>query len=561
MKKKLLLFFFTITSFIYAQPPEGINYQAIARRASTGEPIANKTIKVRYTISDGTGADFQEEKSLTTNSYGLFTHIIGSGPQTSAKNFSDIEWWSSVPTTLAIHIDTTNSGNTYIPLLPAQPFQSVPYSFYSKKAAIADYANTTNIADSAKNTPKTGIGTPNYLVKYIDVDSIGKSISISELPNSNGNVGIGSPPLTQYKLTAGHTLIKDSLRLLFSNGSYAFPPPPPIRPGKVLVFDINGNLKWSTDTIGNLLNNWKLNGNDFTGNFSTINPFIGTKSNHPLIFKTNNQQRMVIDTLGNVGIGIDPDQTRLKVSKTDVNGFNNTAIRVDVAGIDGSIKGINISSSTISGNTVNENVGEEIYSSGGVFIKGVSITTTGLQNTNSNFGIDINSFEGINNIGIRSLSNGGNNSNNAYGIYTIAKDANDTTIGVYAKARSDSGTAYAGWFQGQTMLNGAVNMKVERINNSITLGENNSVVILDASFNPINSIIDLPQAQNCKGRVYYIKNTQFSNINLVFMSRNIAFIIDSNFSDVNNQIANISAGIGQTIILISDGTQWWTLSN
>jgi|GEM_PF-1166374 len=65
--------------------------------------------------------------------------------------------------------------------------------------------------------------------------------------------------------------------------------------GKVLTSDANGLASWIT--FAN--NDWGLNGNAGT---SAAN-FLGTTDNRSLRFRTNNSAKMIIDSLGNVGIG------------------------------------------------------------------------------------------------------------------------------------------------------------------------------------------------------------------------------------------------------------------
>jgi len=96
MKTKLSLIF--LLSFIFdllsSQIPQGFNYQAIARDG-TGAILDNKTLQVRFYIrSESTaGTLFYQElhSSVTTNSFGLFSVVIGNGTPESGT-FSSIDW-------------------------------------------------------------------------------------------------------------------------------------------------------------------------------------------------------------------------------------------------------------------------------------------------------------------------------------------------------------------------------------------------------------------------------------------------------------------------------------
>ncbi|MCK4676484.1 MAG: hypothetical protein KAT48_00005, partial [Bacteroidales bacterium] len=59
--------------------PDGVNYQAIARDAVTGAPLADQLLEVKALIYDGTTLIISEEFTVTTNGFGLFTLTIGTG--------------------------------------------------------------------------------------------------------------------------------------------------------------------------------------------------------------------------------------------------------------------------------------------------------------------------------------------------------------------------------------------------------------------------------------------------------------------------------------------------
>jgi hypothetical protein len=99
MKTKLLLslllsFYFCLLS---SQVPQGFNYQAIARDASTGNVLVNTSIQVDLSILSDTLTPVVvwEElfSTVKTNSYGLFVVVIGTGSrQSGVATFADINW-------------------------------------------------------------------------------------------------------------------------------------------------------------------------------------------------------------------------------------------------------------------------------------------------------------------------------------------------------------------------------------------------------------------------------------------------------------------------------------
>ena len=73
----LLLFF----SLAFAQVPQKINYQAVARDAS-GNALLNVGLQVRFSVHDVSANGntvYRETHSITTNALGVFSVVIGTG--------------------------------------------------------------------------------------------------------------------------------------------------------------------------------------------------------------------------------------------------------------------------------------------------------------------------------------------------------------------------------------------------------------------------------------------------------------------------------------------------
>ena len=65
----------------HSQVPQAMNYQAVARN-SAGDPLINKTVSLRISITDGLNGgstEYQETHTAITNQFGLFTLKIGEG--------------------------------------------------------------------------------------------------------------------------------------------------------------------------------------------------------------------------------------------------------------------------------------------------------------------------------------------------------------------------------------------------------------------------------------------------------------------------------------------------
>jgi len=113
MKSILSIFALLLCITCYAQVPQLINYQAVARNAS-GNIIANQTVSIQLSIRDGSPTAtivYQENDTATTNQFGLFTVVIGAG-QVQVGTFSGINW-SSGNKYIQVGFDPTaaNSGN------------------------------------------------------------------------------------------------------------------------------------------------------------------------------------------------------------------------------------------------------------------------------------------------------------------------------------------------------------------------------------------------------------------------------------------------------------------
>lgn len=133
MKNALLTLGFSVLalSILFAQAPEKINYQALARDPF-GNPIISQSINMRFTIHSGTPTGttvYQETHSATTDEQGVFSLEIGGGTVISGV-FSDIDWGSSSHF-LQIEMDFQVTG--YVDMGTTQLI-SVPYALYAKRS-------------------------------------------------------------------------------------------------------------------------------------------------------------------------------------------------------------------------------------------------------------------------------------------------------------------------------------------------------------------------------------------------------------------------------------------
>lgn len=171
---------------VYAQVPQGINYQAIIRDAG-GAPHALSTADVRITYSNG-GGSFQEEfLAQPTNQFGVLTITLGSDNVAGFQGFD----WKDVPVTVQVE---ANTGGGYV-LIGNVPFVSVPYSLIandlvqlngSPLSVTGAIANDVLTFDGAQ----WGAAAPS---------SSPWDVSGSNISYTTGNVGVGvTPPTSRF---------------------------------------------------------------------------------------------------------------------------------------------------------------------------------------------------------------------------------------------------------------------------------------------------------------------------------------------------------------------------
>ncbi|MEL7120127.1 MAG: hypothetical protein AAFO07_11820 [Bacteroidota bacterium] len=121
MKTSTIFFFaFLCTTFLHAQPPSGINYQAVARNAD-GEALVRETISVEFQILKGRADGslvYSEFHKSTTDNYGQFSAVIGQGTP-GLGSFDDVGWYDQIYF-LKVIIEEVEVGTTQ--------FMSVPYA-------------------------------------------------------------------------------------------------------------------------------------------------------------------------------------------------------------------------------------------------------------------------------------------------------------------------------------------------------------------------------------------------------------------------------------------------
>lgn len=140
----LAIFSLGLTS-LFAQIPQAINFQAIARDAESN-PMVNTNIQIRLSVLDVTPEGtvvYQELRALQTNAYGSFSFQIGRDANyVTVGTFENIAW-ADGSKFLKIEYDPTNTFSFDLTLGTIE-FVSVPYAF---AAGDVTYIDLTGVQD------------------------------------------------------------------------------------------------------------------------------------------------------------------------------------------------------------------------------------------------------------------------------------------------------------------------------------------------------------------------------------------------------------------------------
>jgi len=148
--------------------------------------------------------------------------------------------------------------------------------------------------------------------------------------STTGNFGIGiTNPWTNNPsslLSVGTTegfQVNGSGDITKINGiDYSFPSIQATASDDILVNDGSGNLSWTDPSTLFTSNAWDLGGNTISGASIHV---LGTQNNYHLSFITNGNNRMILTTDGDLGIGIQIPQSTLHIhsEKEESGGGNN----------------------------------------------------------------------------------------------------------------------------------------------------------------------------------------------------------------------------------------------
>ncbi len=162
MKKFILLFLlaFTISLAGFSQAPGIFNYQGVARN-SVGNVLINQNITLRLSIHDGTATGpvvYSETRAMTTNPFGLFNAQVGSAGATSVTGTIAGVNWAVGNKYIQVEIDPAG-GSSFINIGTAQ-LASVPYSIFAQTAGdiVLPFTKSQASASTLFGLTNTGTG-------------------------------------------------------------------------------------------------------------------------------------------------------------------------------------------------------------------------------------------------------------------------------------------------------------------------------------------------------------------------------------------------------------------
>lgn len=197
MKRNILIIFWCIPLINFAQNYPGIHFQGIARN-SQGLIIANKQLNIKlglYKDSVENGLVYEEIKSITTNTLGLF--FVNIGKEEVGKIMTSGDWnlinWALPIRFMKIEIDPEN--NLQFISLGYQLVNASPYALYAYAIQASNINGTIAIAQG-------GTGTTNLkdLKIVIGIDKINNT------PDSLKPVTKATLNLINQKLNSSDTL-------------------------------------------------------------------------------------------------------------------------------------------------------------------------------------------------------------------------------------------------------------------------------------------------------------------------------------------------------------------
>jgi hypothetical protein len=138
--KNILALLILGTTTLFAQVPQGFNYQAALRDAA-GAVLSSQPVSVKIELLQG-AVTYTEVHNLTTNAVGLINLTVGYTPQSGGTAFSDINW-NAGGVSMTTSYDP--AGGTNWTLVGTSILQSVPFALSAANGFSGDFNDLTNV--------------------------------------------------------------------------------------------------------------------------------------------------------------------------------------------------------------------------------------------------------------------------------------------------------------------------------------------------------------------------------------------------------------------------------
>lgn len=306
MKKNLIFLFTFLSALALAQAPQGINYQGVVRD-NNGNALGNTNISLEIKIwtgdpNGGGSINYSEiHNNVLTDTFGLYSLVIGSKSGTGTGTFNAIPW-SGGNLWVEVYVDPANGSS--FNLVSSQKLMSVPYALY---AANSGSGSGGSVNGAPHNIPKinpSGVGTKNSLI-FERADSSGVGIN-SPTPHpdavldivNTGAPGAAGKGLLIPRMTFAERNAITTSALHHGLLVYQTNAPNALNPQGFWYYDaITGS--WLLLAPAQAV--WTL-----SGNAPGTAGFIGTFDGNDMVFKTgliNPVERMRVLNAGNVQFG------------------------------------------------------------------------------------------------------------------------------------------------------------------------------------------------------------------------------------------------------------------
>lgn len=290
IKKILATAFLFFSLAFFAQAPQGINYQGVARNSS-GQALGLTPISLEFKIwqgnpnGGGTMLYSEFQTGISTDTFGLYSLVIGSKTGSGTGSFNTIPW-AGGNMWIEVYIDPAN-GTNYA-LVSQQQLMSVPYALYAETSGSGGSGSVSGTANNIPKINPTGNGIKKSIMfESTDSSSIGIGTAA---PNANAVLEIAN---TGAPGAAGKGLFIP--RMTYNERNLI--PTSALTHG-LIVFQTNSQNTvfpqgfWYYDAISaNWLllapaqAVWTLSGNPVT---TPGTHFLGTMDDKDLVFKTGN---------------------------------------------------------------------------------------------------------------------------------------------------------------------------------------------------------------------------------------------------------------------------------